>query len=75
MAKSPVEKPTAEELRDAVILFSSHSKDRQIVRYRIGPEITQEQRERGHCVRLPKIVEVHVPDDGSPATWWGIYGE
>lgn len=69
---NPIEKPTADELRAAEILSQSFDAERRVIRAvvrRPKPPTT----ERGHCVRPDFVFEMHIPTDGSVATFWQVY--
>lgn len=70
---SPTERPTPLELRNAKVLHESVSNGTRIIRYQIS-EADPVPAESGHCVRMACIVEVHIPNDCGPATWWRVFG-
>lgn len=68
---NPIEKPLASELYRAKIVFDTMSKDKvRRIRYLIKSNNPPKD---GNCGMVDQFVEVHVPSDGSPATWWSVY--
>jgi hypothetical protein len=68
---NPIEKPTAEELRTAEIVFQSFSSGKRVIRAVVSSPQTNPP--PGACVRPDFVFELHLHDDGSPATWWQVF--
>lgn len=66
----PIDKPTPTELRKSRYVSMSEARGILKIRYQIDSPQRGQKIEPGYCIRPDFVFEIHVHEDGTPATWW-----